>query len=108
MENRIKGISVCNPVDIERDYLMDTVDYAIKHNINHMQLIGPIHNPVKGNIDGMTVYRKYSRFNASKDLEFAERTRQSVNEACEKAHAAGIRTYVWHHELEVSPDFVDT
>ncbi len=104
----IKGISVCNPVDIEREYLLYTVDYAIKHNIDHMQFIGPIHNPVKGNIDGMTIYKKYSEFNNLKDIEFAEKTMSAVNEACEKAHNAGIKTYVWHHELEVPPNFIDT
>ena len=103
----IKGISVCNPVDIEREYLLYTVDYAIKHKIDHMQFIGPIHNPVKGNIDGMTIYKKYSHFNNSKDIEFAEKTMAAVNEACEKAHKAGIKTYVWHHELEVPPNFLE-
>lgn len=107
MRKIIRGISVCNPVDIERDYLIYTVDYAIEHNIDHMQFIGPIHNSVKGNIDGMTIYRKYSRFNSSKDIEFAEKTMKYVNEACDKAHKAGIKTYVWHHELEVPPDFID-
>ena len=62
-KNRVFGISVCNPVDIERDYLLYTVDYAIKHKMNHIQFIGPIHNPQKGNVDGMTIYRKYSAFN---------------------------------------------
>lgn len=107
MTKMIKGISVCNPVDIEHDYLLFTVDYAIKNGIDHMQFIGPIHNPVKGNIDGMTIYKKYSAFNDSKDLAFLEKTMQSVNEACEKAHKHGIKTYVWHHELEVPPNFVD-
>ena len=103
----IKGISVCNPVDIEKEYLLYTVDYAIKNKIDHMQFIGPIHNPVKGNIDGMTIYRKYSQFNSSKDIDFAEKTMSAVNEACKRAHKAGIKTYVWHHELEVPSDFVD-
>ena len=62
-KNRVFGISVCNPVDIEREYLLYTVDYAIKHKMNHIQFIGPIHNPQKGNVDGMTIYRKYSAFN---------------------------------------------
>ena len=107
MRKMIKGISVCNPVDIERDYLMYTVDYAIKHGIEHMQFIGPIHNPEKGNIDGMTIYRKYSCFNISKDMEFVYNTIRYVNEACKKAHDAGIKTYVWHHELEVPPNFIE-
>lgn len=103
----IRGISVCNPVDIEREYLLYTVDYAIKHKIDHMQFIGPIHNPVKGNIDGMTIYKKYAQFNDSKDIEFLNATMEFVNEACKKAHDAGIKTYVWHHELEVPPNFVE-
>jgi len=106
MRKMIKGIAVCNPVDIQRDYLMYTVDYAIKHGADHMQIVGPIHNPVKGNIDGMTIYRKYSCFNVTKDTEFAHNTMKYLNEACEKAHNAGIKTYVWHHELEVPSDFI--
>jgi len=103
----IKGISVCNPVDIEREYLLYTVDYAINNGFDHIQFIGPIHNPVKGNIDGMTIYKKYSRFNDSKDIEFANATIDYVNEACKKAHKAGVKTYVWHHELEVPPNFLE-
>ena len=104
----VKGISVCNPIDIKRDYLLYTVDYAINHGIDHIQFIGPIHDPVKGNIDGMTIYRKYSQFNDSKNLDFVEKTMSYVNEACEKAHKAGVKTYVWHHELEVPPNFIET
>ena len=76
MEKRkiIQGISVCNPVDIKRDYLLYTVDYAIKNKLDHIQFIGPIHNPVKGNIDGMTIYKKYSQFNDSKDIDFVNAT----------------------------------
>ncbi len=103
----IQGISVCNPFDIKRDYLLYTVNYAIKHKFDHMQFIGPIHNPVKGNIDGMTIYRKYEQFNDSKNIEFVKETMEYVNEACQKAHAAGVKTYVWHHELEVPPNFME-
>ena len=106
--NMVKGISVCNPIDIKRDYLLYTVDYAINHGIDHIQFIGPIHNPVKGNIDGMTIYKKYSQFNDSKNMEFVKQTMSYVNEACEKAHKAGVKTYVWHHELEVPPNFIET
>ena len=62
--NMIRGISVCNPVDIEKEYLLYTVEYAKEHQFDHIQFIGPIHNPAKGNLDGMTIYRKYSQFNA--------------------------------------------
>ena len=58
MRDMIRGISVANPVDIKKDYLLQTVEYAVKNNMTHMQFIGPIHNPQKGNIDGMTLYRK--------------------------------------------------
>ena len=50
----IKGIAVCNPVDIEKEYLLYTVDYAGKLGVNHIQVVGPIHNGVKGNIDLIT------------------------------------------------------
>ena len=55
---KMKGISVCNPVDIEKDYLLYTIEYAHKIGIDHLQVIGPIHNYVRGNIEGMTPYRK--------------------------------------------------
>ena len=97
----IKGIAVCNPVDIDKDYLLFTVDYAIKMGFNHMQIVGPIHDAVKGNIDGMTLYRKYSMFNEEKDLAYVNHAVEAVNEACVKTVASGIKTYVWHHELEL-------
>ena len=33
----IRGISVCNPVDLDPQYFMDTVIYAIEHNLSHIQ-----------------------------------------------------------------------
>ena len=102
---KIKGISVCNPVDVEKDYLLYTVDYAGKMGFNHMQVIGPIHDGVKGNIDGMTPYRKYRQFNNTKDVEYMNRTIEAVNEACQKASSYGIRMYQWHHELDLPYGF---
>lgn len=101
----IKGISVCNPVDLERDYLLYTVDYAIKNGYDHLQIIGPIHDFVKGNIDGMTLYKKYSRFNNEKDLNYVTLSEKLVNEACDKAKKHNIKVYVWHHELYLPNDF---
>ncbi|MBR5218279.1 MAG: hypothetical protein IKV89_00970 [Clostridia bacterium] len=101
----IKGISVCNPVVVERDYLMYTIDYAIEKGFDHMQVIGPIHDGKLGNIDGMTVYRKYSAFNNTKDLDFCAETKAAINEAYEKASPAGIKMYVWHHELDLPTGF---
>lgn len=101
----IKGIAVSNPVDIDKDYLLYTVDYAAKMGFNHMQFVGPIHDAVKGNIDGMTLYRKYSMFNDEKDLDYIKNAMDSVNEACEKTVAGGIKSYVWHHELELPSAF---
>ena len=66
------GISVLNPVNVEKDYLDFTVDYAIKLGFNHFQLIGPIHNNVRGNVDGMVYYKKYSQFNNEKDSEYVD------------------------------------
>jgi len=101
----IKGISTLNPVDVERDYLMFTVDYAIREGFDHYQLIGPIHDGVKGNIDGMTFSRKYAQFNGEKDAEYVRYNMECVNEALEKLSAAGVRTYMWHHELDLPAGF---
>lgn len=101
----IKGISVLNPVDVEKEYLLYTVDYAINNGYDHFQLIGPIHNYVKGNIDGMVNYRKYSRFNSEKDSEYISYCMDAVNEAFEKTRANGIKTYMWHHELYLPSGF---
>ncbi len=105
MRNIIKGISTLNPVDVERDYLLFTVDYAIKNGFDHYQLIGPIHDGVKGNIDGMTFARKYSQFNGEKDAEYVKYNLDCVNEALEKLSCAGIKTYMWHHELDLPAGF---
>ncbi len=101
----IKGISVLNPVDVEKDYLLYTVDYAIKNGFNHFQLIGPIHNYVKGNIDGMINYRKYSNFNAEKDSEYISYCMEAVNDAFKTTRENGVKTYMWHHELYLPTDF---
>jgi hypothetical protein len=99
------GISVLNPVDIEEEYLNFTVDYAIEKKYNHIQFIGPIHNNVKGNIDGMTFYKKYSQFNDEKDADYVNLNLKLINQALEKTHSAGIKSYMWHHELELPVKF---
>lgn len=101
----IKGISVCNPVEIDRDYLLYTIDYAAQNGFDHLQIIGPIHDYVKGNIDGMTMYRKYSGFNDEKNLEYVRFCEDVINEACKKAKNHGIKTFMWHHELYLPDKF---
>ncbi|MBQ3132800.1 MAG: hypothetical protein IJC17_00810 [Clostridia bacterium] len=105
---KTRGIAVCNPVDFDRDYLRFTADYAIEHGINHYQFVGPIHNPEKGNIDGMVFYRKYAQFNDEKNAEYVRFCMEIGNEICEKLSAAGVKTYMWHHELEVPEAFKST
>ncbi len=106
MNNKtIRGISFCNPNDLTKEYVDYVVDYAIKKHYDHLQYIGPIHNPVKGNIDGMALYKKYSQFNGEKDLEYVNRSIEIVNSALEKTSKLGIKSYVWHHELDLPNGF---
>ena len=101
----LNGINILNPVDIDKDYYLKAIEYAKRNNIDFIQINGPIHNPVKGNIDGMTFYFKYSRFNALKDEKYVEYCKKTVNECLEISHSAGIKTYMWHHELELPEGF---
>lgn len=101
----VRGISVSNPVEYRENYLMLAAERAIKCGYNHFQFIGPIHDPVKGNIDGMLLYKKYSRFNANKDETYIDNTRKIINNVSKKLSDAKIRTYVWHHELELPENF---
>ena len=80
----VKGISVSNPVDFNKEYLLYTARYAIEHGIKHYQFIGPIHNPVRGNIDGMIFYRKYAEFNGSKDAEYVRYAIESARQVCDE------------------------
>ena len=105
MRSIIKGISTLNPVDVEKEYLDYTVDYAIEHGFDHYQLIGPIHDGVRGNIDGMTFFKKYGRFNSEKDEEYVRYCMEVVNPALEKLSKAGVKSYMWHHELELALGF---
>ncbi len=107
-KQKMKGISTCNPVDMDKEYLLYTAEYAIKKGVNHYQFIGPIHNPVKGNIDGMVFFRKYAQFNHEKDAAYVEYNLDAVNAACERLKDAGIKTYMWHHELEMPIGFSET
>ena len=107
MAKRINGISVCNPVNLDRDHLLRTAEYAITHGVTHYQFIGPIHNPEVGNVDGMVLYRKYARFNNEKNEGYVRFCMDVVNEVCDKLSAAGVKTYMWHHELEVPEGFRD-
>ena len=42
MEQRVKGISFLNPVDIEEGYLKKCAEYAIAHNVTHFEIINSI------------------------------------------------------------------
>ncbi len=107
MSERINGISVCNPTALDRDYLLNTADYAIRHGMKHYQFIGPIHNPKIGNVDGMVLYRKYACFNDEKNTGYIRFCMETVNEVCQRLSKAGIKTYMWHHELELPEHFKD-
>ncbi len=105
LENKIKGISIINPDEVERDYYLYCIDYAIKNQYNHIQITGPIHDHVKGNIDGMTFSRKYSQFNDEKNSDYINMCMQVVNEGLEISNKAGIKTFMWHHELDLPANF---
>lgn len=101
----VRGINILNPTEVDREYYINAIDYAIQNGYNHIQINGPIHDPVRSNIDGMTFFRKYACFNNEKDAEYVLHCMNVVNECLEKSHAAGIKTYMWHHELEVPNGF---
>ncbi len=101
----VKGISIVNPDEIEREYLLFCTKYAIDNGFNHIQITGPIHDHVKGNIDGMTFSRKYSQFNNEKDFDYVNLCLKVVNEALDLANSHGVKTYMWHHELDLPTDF---
>lgn len=105
MSKATKGISFLNPVIIEEKYLKKCAEYAIENGINHFEIIGPTHDPVKGNCDGMMFYRKYSQFNEGKDTEYIKYCEKVVNEALDMVAAHGIKSYYWHHELEIPIGF---
>ncbi|MBQ3046822.1 MAG: hypothetical protein IJD54_02115 [Clostridia bacterium] len=105
IQPKIKGISIVNPDEVERTYLLRCVDYAVKNGFNHIQLTGPIHDGVKGNVDGMTFNKKYAEFNYEKDADYINMCMDVVNEALEISNAAGIKTFMWHHELVLPTDF---
>ena len=101
MNDYVKGISIVNPDEVEREYLLYCMRYAVKYGYNHVQITGPIHDGVKGNLDGMTPSRKYAQFNNEKDMDYVNMCMDVVNEALEITHAAGVKTYMWHHELDL-------
>ena len=101
----VRGISIINPDRVEREYYNYCIDYAINHGFNHIQITGPIHDFVRGNLDGMMYYKKYSEFNGERDREYVDNCLDVVNEGLRKSHAAGIKTFMWHHELDLPRDF---
>ncbi len=103
--DRVRGITVLNPTDIEEKYLFETVEYAKENGLNHIEIVGAIHDYIHGNIDGMINYRKYSVFNNEKDADYVAMCMDVVNRALDEADKAGIKTYIWHHELDLPTDF---
>ncbi|MBR5899831.1 MAG: hypothetical protein IKZ38_00360 [Clostridia bacterium] len=107
MQKQIRGINILNPVRVDGEYYEKAVDFAIKNNYNHIQLNGPIHEFKVSNCDGMVFYKKYSMFNDVKDAEYINYCYDVVNKCLKKSHDAGIKTYMWHHELEVPSNFTE-
>ena len=101
----IKGISIINPDEVEEKYYFKCIDYAAQNDYNHIQITGPIHDTVKGNIDGMIFNKKYARFNDEKDSVYINLCLDVVNRGLEKSSAQGIKTFMWHHELILPTDF---
>ena len=102
-----KGISYLNPVNVEEKYMKRCAQYAIDHNVKHFELVGPTHSPLRGNCDGMTLYRKYAELNDEKDLPYIEYCTRVINETLDMIEPYGIKSYYWHHELEVPKKFDD-
>ncbi len=105
MSIAIKGISYLNPVSVEGNYMKRCAEYAISHGVKHFELVGPTHHPIRGNCDGMTLYRKYSVFNEEKDVEYIKYCEKVINETLDMIEPYGIKSYYWHHELEVPAKF---
>ncbi len=105
MDRPIKGISVCHPTSVKEEYLLRCAQYAIEHGVAYFEIGGPMHNPVRGNCDGMMLYRKYAQFNEGKDLEYVEYCQKVVNRVLDMLEPHGIKSYFWHHELEVPLGF---
>ena len=101
MAKRIKGMSMCNPVMIDADYIKKTARYAVENGYTHFEIVGPTHDPIRGNCDGMIYYRKYSEFNADKDKEYVDHCIKTVAEVADIIKPHGIKMYYWHHELEI-------
>jgi len=108
LSNIVKGISFLNPVSVKEEYLKKCAAYAIEHGVKHFELIGPTHDPVKGNCDGMMFFRKYARFNKDKDAEYIKYCEKAVNEVLDMVSSHDIKSYYWHHELEVPVGFIET
>ena len=105
MNNSKKGISFLNPVRVEETYMKRCAEYAIAHNVTHFELVGPTHDPVRGNCDGMMLYRKYAVLNEGKDVEYIKYCERVINETLDMIEPYGIKSYYWHHELEVPQKF---
>ena len=101
----MNGINIFNPVDIEKGYYIKVIEYAKQNGIDHIQLNGPIHNLTRGNIGGITLYKKYAQFNGEKDLDYVKHNLKIVNECLDLSNKYGIKTYIWHHELDLPDRF---
>ncbi len=105
MNRPIKGISYLNPMSVEEKYMKKCAEYAISHGVKHFELVGPTHSPIRGNCDGMTLYRKYAELNDEKDVEYIKYCERVINETLDMIEPYGIKSYYWHHELEIPKKF---
>ncbi len=102
---QVRGLSVLNPTDIEEEYLLRVIEYAREKDYDHVEVVGAIHNFRHGNIDGITPYKKYAIYNADKDSEYIDRCIRALGRATALASKYGIKTYIWHHELDLPDGF---
>ncbi len=111
----LRGWGLCNiqqDVAFDEAYVMRMLDEAARQDINYIEFIGPYYNqPDRCPIDSLVTYREFPRVNESRSmprrLETVHAENAKFNRLCDRAHALGLETAVWCHELWFPCDMVD-
>ena len=109
-EKQVRGINILNPVDIDRDYYLKSIDYAIKNGINYFDTAYPYHGGTSEALVGkiLSKYPRDSFYLATKfpgfKPEMMARVTEIFQEQLDRCAVDYFDFYLLHNVCESSID----
>ena len=93
-------LSPCHCEEPTSARLLQELSKAVELDFNEIHIGAAMHEEAIGNLDGFIEYEGWlEKANTGRPMNRIRHQRDVLNGFCEKSRAAGVKTYLWHHEL---------